>query len=210
MGALAAVIGAFLALTQRDLKRMFAYGGISHIGLILIGVGQGNQTGLAGAMFYLMNDAVMQATLFIMAGAASNQYGVQTFEQLSQLRSQAPWMMGGLIVVAMSMIGIPPTGGFFGKWYMILGALRAGNHLAVAAVMIATLLTLAYFVRVWVRVFAGGQASPAAEPVKGPFALRFCVGTLCVGIIALGLCSDRIVRVLLNTTTSLGLQAVSN
>ena len=84
MGALASVVGAFLALTQRDVKRIFAYGGISHIGLILIGVGQGNQTGLAAAMFYLINDAVMQATLFVVAGAAIHQYGIQTFDELGR------------------------------------------------------------------------------------------------------------------------------
>ena len=54
LGALAAVIGASLALAQRDIKMMFAYGGISHIGIILIGIGQGNQTGFAGGVFYLL------------------------------------------------------------------------------------------------------------------------------------------------------------
>jgi multicomponent Na+:H+ antiporter subunit D len=156
-------------------------------------------------MFYLINDAVMQATLFIVAGAAINQYGAQTLEELGRLRGRAPWMIGALIIVAMSMIGIPPTGGFFGKWYIILSALRSGNYLAVGAVMVSTLLTLAYFIRLWVRVFAGDQVSPDAERVEMPFALRVCVGTLSVGIIALGLGSDRIVRVLLHTTSSLGL-----
>jgi multicomponent Na+:H+ antiporter subunit D len=205
MGAVASVVGAFLALTQRDVKRIFAYGGISHIGLILIGVGQGNQTGLAAAMFYLINDAVMQATLFVVAGAAIHQYGIQAFEELGQLRGRAPWMIAALIIVAMSMIGIPPTGGFFGKWYIILSSLQAGNYLAVAAVMVSTLLTLAYFIRLWVRVFAGDHVSMNTERVETPFALRVCVGTLCVGIIALGLSSDRIVRVLLQATTGLGL-----
>jgi len=205
MGALAAVIGAFLALTQRDVKRIFAYGGLSHIGLILIGVGQGNQTGLAAAMFYLVNDAVMQATLFVVAGAAIHQYGIQTFDELGRLRGRAPWLIGALIIVSMSMIGIPPTGGFFGKWYIILSSLRAGNYLAVAAVMISTLLTLAYLIRLWVRVFVGDHVSVNTERVEMPFALRVCVGTLTVGIIALGLGSDRIVRVLLQATTGLGL-----
>jgi multicomponent Na+:H+ antiporter subunit D len=205
MGAVASVVGAFLALTQRDVKRMFAYGGVSHIGLILIGVGQGNQTGLAAAMFYLINDAVMQATLFVVAGAAIHQYGIHTFEELSRLRGRAPWMIGALIIVAMSMIGIPPTGGFFGKWYIILSSLRAGNYLAVGAVMVSTLLTLAYFTRLWVRVFAGDHVSATPERVETPFALRVCVGTLSVGIIALGLGSDRIVRVLLQATTGIGL-----
>lgn len=205
LGALAAVVGAFVALIQQDVKRMFAYGGVSHIGLMLIGVGQGNQTGLAGAMFYLINDAVMQATLFVVAGAAIHQYGVRTMEELGRLRGRAPWMIGALIIVAMSMIGIPPTGGFFGKWYIILSALRGGNYLAVGAVMVSTLLTLAYFIRLFVRIFGEDQVSPSVQRVEAPLALRISVGTLSVGIVALGLGGDRIVKVLLETTTSLGL-----
>ena len=55
LGVIAALIGGALALIQTDLKRMFAYGGVSHIGLILIGVSLGNDIGLAGGMFYLIN-----------------------------------------------------------------------------------------------------------------------------------------------------------
>ena len=205
LGALAAVAGAFLALIQQDVKRMFAYGGISHIGLIMIGAGLGNQTGLAGSMFYLINDAVMQATLFVLAGVAVSHYGVRTMEDLAALRGRAPWIPGALIVVALSMIGIPPTGGFFGKWYIVLGALQSGHYVAVAAVIIATLLTMAYFMGLFVRIFAGSQATTDVPPAEMPLALRVCVGTLCGGIITLGLCSDPIVKILLDATNSLKL-----
>ena len=58
---------------------MFAYGGISHIGIILIGVSQGNQTGFVGGVFYLLNDAVMQAALFFLSWERMIcQYGVRT------------------------------------------------------------------------------------------------------------------------------------
>ena len=69
VGVLAALVGGALALIQTDLKRMFAYGGIGHVGLILVGVSLGNATGFAGGMFYLVNDAIMQAALFMIAGA---------------------------------------------------------------------------------------------------------------------------------------------
>ena len=199
IGAVAAVSGAFLALIQRDVKRMFAYGGLSHIGLITLGAGLGNGTGLAGSLFYLVNDAVMQATLFVLAGIAATHYGAHTIEQWGTLRTRAPWLAGALIVVALSMIGIPPTGGFFGKWYMILGAIQAGEYAAVAAVIVATLLTLAYFALLIVRVF-GGQAvaaPPTAAALPMPLPLRVCVGVLCTGIVTLGLFSDRIIGLLL-------------
>lgn len=205
LGALAAVVGAFLALTQHEVKRMFAYGGISHIGLILIGVGIGNPTGFAGGVFYLINDAVMQAALFFLAGAARYQYGVRTIEDLGRLRGQAPWMTGALIIMAMSMVGFPPTGGFFGKWYIILGALEAQNYLAVAAVIISTVLTLAYFIKLFERIFRDTQPSSGIIPVEAPLSMKVSIGVVSAAIILLGLFSDPIVGFLLDTALPTGL-----
>jgi len=204
-GAIAAVVGAFLALTQHEVKRMFAYGGISHIGLILIGVGIGNPTGFAGGVFYLINDAVMQAALFFLAGAAFYQYGARTIEDLGRLRGQAPWMIGALIIMAMSMIGFPPTGGFFGKWYIILGAIEAQNYLAVGAVIITTLLTLAYFIKLFESIFRETEPSSGIIPVEAPLSIKLSVGAVSAAIILLGLFSDPIVRFLLDSTLPTGL-----
>ncbi len=198
LGIIAAVIGAFLALTQDNVKRMFAYGGISHVGLILIGIGQGNRTGFAGGIFYLLNDAVMQATLFCLAGVAVCYYGIRTIEDLKRLRGQAPIMIGALIVMAMSMIGLPPTGGFFGKWYIILGAIDEGNYLAVGAVLASTLLTMGYFIKIFERVFRDQQ--PSGPVVEIPFSLKFSVGSLSAASIILGVLSDYIVGLLLENT----------
>jgi multicomponent Na+:H+ antiporter subunit D len=203
LGAVAAVVAASLALIQHDVKRMFAYGGLSHIGLIMLGAGIGNQTGLAGAMFYLINDAVMQAALFVVAGIAASQHNLQTVEQFGALRRRAPLLAAALIVIGLSMIGIPPTGGFFGKWYMVLGAIEAGEYVAVAAVIAATLLTLAYFAGLLVRIFAGESTEPEEPAAPLPLSLRLSVGVLCVAIVALGVFSDPIVRVLLDATAGL-------
>lgn len=204
LGAIAAVVGALLALTQRELKRMFAYGGISHIGLILIGVGLGNATGFAGGVFYLINDAVMQAALFFLAGAVVYQYGARTIDELGCLRGQAPWMTGALIVMALSMVGFPPTGGFFGKWYIVLGALEAHHYFAVAAVILSTLLTLAYFIKLFERIFRDRPVSSVMTPVEAPLSLKVSVGTVSATIILLGVWSDPIVGFLLKTAVPTG------
>ena len=168
VGALAAVIGASLALAQRDLKTMFAYGGISHIGIILIGISQGNPTGFVGGVFYLLNDSVMQAGLFFLAGVAFCQYGVRAIDDIGRVGKEAPWLTGSLIIMAFGMIGLPPTGGFFGKWYIILGALEAGNYVSVAAVVLSTLLTLAYFIKLFEGIFTKHQLDWTFSLVKFP------------------------------------------
>ena len=205
IGALAAVIGASLALAQRDIKMMFAYGGISHIGIILIGIGQGNQTGFVGGVFYLLNDAVMQAGLFFLAGVAFCNYGVRTIDDMGRVGKQAPWLAGSLIVLALGMIGLPPTGGFFGKWYIILGALEAGNYFSVAAVVLSTLLTLAYFVKLFEAIFR--QTSTGSDVQFGiiPLSFKLTLGVTSAAIIILGLFSSTIIQLLLSQALPPGL-----
>jgi len=198
LGALAAVIGASLALAQRDLKMMFAYGGISHIGIILIGIGQGNQTGFVGGVFYLLNDAVMQAALFFLAGVAFCHYGVRTIDDIGRVGKQAPWLTGSLVVIALGMVGLPPTGGFFGKWNIILGALEAGNYVSVAAVVLSTLLTLAYFVKLFEGIFRQTSTRLDVQFGEIPLSFKMTLGVTSAAIMLLGLFSSPIVQLLLN------------
>jgi multicomponent Na+:H+ antiporter subunit D len=205
LGVLAAVIGASLALAQRDIKIMFAYGGISHIGIILIGIGQGNQTGFAGGIFYLLNDAVMQAGLFFIAGVAFFLYGVRAINDIGSVGKKVPWLTGSLIVVALGMIGLPPTGGFFGKWYIILGALEAGNYVSVAAVLLSTLLTLAYFVKLFEGIFRQSSTQSDVQFGEIPFSFKMTLGVTSAAILILGIFSAPMVQLLLNHALPQGL-----
>ncbi|WP_455378034.1 complex I subunit 5 family protein [Petrachloros mirabilis] len=206
-GAGAAVVGAFLSLTQRELRRMFAYGGISHIGLIVIGISTGNKTGFAGGIFYLLNDAVMQASLFFITGILAYRLRARDIAQLRSTGPLMPWTSFALIVTALSMIGIPPTGGFFGKWYMVLGALEARNYVAVGAIFISTLLTLAYFVRLIDQMFGQPLAGspPSSKTPEGPLEMRVSLGVAAACLLLLGLFSNWIVGFILRSAVPPGL-----
>nr|MBV6628379.1 hypothetical protein [Oceanococcus sp. HetDA_MAG_MS8] len=199
LGIIAAILGGALALIQTDIKRMFAYGGIGHIGLILIGASLGNSTAFAGAMFYLINDAVMQAALFMLAGALVHYYRAHTLDQLRQASTRSAWLSSVLIIVAISMVGLPPTGGFFGKWNIILGALQEQHYLAAFAVVASTLLTLAYFVKVFAAWFHQPSGHTARAAVVPP-SLGFSMGSAAAAMILLGLFSDPVFQFLLAST----------
>ena len=200
VGILATVAGAFLAFSQVDIKRMFAYAGISHVGLVLIGVSTGNATGFAGGVFYLVNEMVMQALLFIIAGAAFYRDGVRTIDDVARLRGQMPWTLAGLIIVALSMVGIPPTGGFFGKLYILLGALEAQQYVAVVVIIGVSVLTLAYFLKVIEPFVVGDVTRPEPRTVEVSFLLRLSLGVLSACILALGMGSDLIMTMLYETS----------
>ena len=204
IGVLAAIVGGALALVQTDIKRMFAYGGISHIGLILVGVSLGNSTALAGGLFYLINDAVMQATLFMIAGAVFHYHGAQTLNDLKDVSKRSPWLTGALVVAAVSMVGLPPTGGFFGKWNIVLGALEAQQYLAVFAVLASTLLTLGYFLKLFSCWFHQ-PVTIQSKQLEVAVPLRVSLGIASGALIGLGLISDSIVRILLESLANGGL-----
>lgn len=191
VGVIAAIVGGALALIQTDIKRMFAYGGIGHVGLILVGVSLGSATGFAGGMFYLLNDAVMQAALFMIAGALLHLHGVGTLDQLRAMRKPSPWLTGALIVAAVGMVGLPPTGGFFGKWNIVLGALEAEHYLAAFSVVASTLLTLGYFIKIFACWFHPADAD-AVEPPMMASSLSLSLGIASVAMLALGVFSDPI------------------
>ena len=197
VGVIAAIVGGALALIQTDLKRMFAYGGIGHVGLILVGVSLGNATGFAGGLFYLLNDAVMQAALFMIAGSLLHLHGVRSLDDLRDMRAPSPWLTGALIVVAVGMVGLPPTGGFFGKWNIVLGALEAEHYLAAFSVVASTLLTLGYFIKIFACWFHTPQNNAGPITAMRP-ALSASLGLASVTMVGLGVFSDPIFGLLVN------------
>ncbi len=164
LGIVASVGGALLAMRQTEIKRIFAYGGIAHIGLVMVGLGQASAKAAAGALYYLVNDAVMQAGLFIFAGVVAWRYRVRAVDDITGAGIRNPWVVAPLVIAAVGMVGIPPTGGFVGKWNILLGTMEAGNPFAAAALVLTTLLTLAYFAPVLERIFRSQRMSRMGEP----------------------------------------------
>jgi multicomponent Na+:H+ antiporter subunit D len=204
LGAVAAVVGAFVALSQENFKRMLAYSSVSSMGLFVLGFSLGTRTGFAGGLFYVLADTLMKAALFGVAGAAIYQCGAKTISELAQLRQHMPWVLAALIVGALSMVGIPPTAGFFGKWHLIVGALEAEKYFAVVAILASSMLTAAYFFRMFQRVWA--EPLPSSEPhvLETPFPIRLSLGLLTFGIIALGLGSDLVMGIIFESAIPKG------
>lgn len=203
LGILAAVGGGLLALAQDDFKRMFAYAGIAHVGVVMIGLGQGNETGIAGAVFYLVNDAVQICTVFMVAGVL-RRHGAPGLRAASERTIRDPWMLGALVTAAVATIGLPPTGGFFGKWRIMLGTLEAGDYWSLAAILLTTLLTLAFFARVIASVARPGGSASEPEAAGSPWPVKLSLAAPSAAMIALGVWSDPIIAWLRQLAGGLG------
>lgn len=191
-GSAAIVAGGVLAFLQQDLRRMLAYSSVSQVGIVAVGIALANEAGLTGAVLHLGNDALAKGALFLAAGALLVRSGVSRVDQLARLRGSAPWTTAVLAVAGVSLIGLPPLAGFFGKWYVLLGALEAGRWLYVAALALGTVLTAAYVFRLLEPLLFGhaknddAVVAAVASPDRGAAlasALAFTVLIVIAGVL---------------------------
>ncbi|AOW80213.1 monovalent cation/H+ antiporter subunit D [Halodesulfurarchaeum formicicum] len=160
------IVGAVLAVVQRDLKRMLAYSSVSHFGLVVLGVSIGNETALAGGLIHLVGHGVMKAGLFLAVGVFAMGAGVKTVQDLSGLGTRYPITSAAFGVLAFSMVGVPPAIGFPGKWNIIMGAVQAGEWIVAVIVVTSALLTLGYFGRLLERLYFTESITNTDQSVK--------------------------------------------
>jgi multicomponent Na+:H+ antiporter subunit D len=194
-GAAGIVAGSVLAIRQTDIKRMLAYSTVAQLGYIGLGIGLGTPLALVGALLHVLNHALMKSGLFLVAGGIIQQTGLKTISRFAGLGSRMPWTMAGFAIVASSMVGIPPTAGFFSKFYLVWATVDAGSWVLASVIVGSSVLTLAYFIRLFEQIFV---LEPAEEVVArarepGPRVLG-TVGTLALAVVAVGAANALIVR----------------
>ncbi len=161
MSAVAILAGSILAMAQSDLKRMLAYSSVSQIGYVLLGFSLLNANGVIGGVLHIVNHAFMKCCLFLVIGAMMAKVGHRDIRRLSGMGRKMPGVMAAFSIGAVSMVGLPPTAGFFSKWYLVLGALDAGSWVLVAVIVVSSLLNAAYFFRVLERVYLTRPEEPS-------------------------------------------------
>jgi len=165
---LSIVVGSALAVTQTEIKRMLAYSSVSQFGLVVGAIAVANGTALTGAAIHLVGHAVMKGGLFLTSGLVANATGVRTIDGYEGLAERLPVGAGAFSVLALGMVGVPPAVGFVGKWYIALGAVEAETWPLAVVILLSTLLTLAYFVRILERMYfrEPAEASAAVETTE--------------------------------------------
>ena len=147
IAAVSIVVGSLLALLQTELKRVFAYSSVAQFGLILAAIGLQSETALFGAVIHLIGHGLMKATLFMSAGVLASAYGARTVADYAGLAKRAPITAGMMIIAGLALVGIPPSIGTLGKWFIALGAIEEGAWGVAAVIFLSTLLTLTYIGR---------------------------------------------------------------
>lgn len=187
-GGAAVLVGSVVACRQDDLKRLLAWSTIAQLGLIAIGIGIGNRLAVAGAVLHVAAHAAMKAGLFVVAGAILHRTGTTSIRALRGIGRRMPISMIGLTVAVFSMVGIPPTAGFFSKLLILRGSIDAGAYGMTAIVGASSLLTAVYFYRLIDQWLGTESERPAVVQARDPALtvavpiLTFAAATLTLGL----------------------------
>jgi multicomponent Na+:H+ antiporter subunit D len=157
----------------------------------------------------MLGHAFMKGGLFFCTGAIRYKYGTADIDNFGRIYKKMPLTCGLLVIASLSMIGIPPTVGFFSKWYLALGA--AGRHewIYIAVLVISSLLNAVYFFKliekVFIRQSAGLKERWKSEEFELPVSIILPVVVCFLAILGLGLFNVRIIDILLMTLEGVGL-----
>lgn len=148
------LIGSITAIAQTNLKRMLAYSSIAHAGYMLIGIASANKLGMSGVIFYLIVYSFMNVAAFILISLMENDFEKRiSLNDFIGLANTHPWYAAIMALMMFALSGLPPFGGFFGKYYVFLAAIKADlTYLAVIGV-ISSVISAYFYLRVVVYMY---------------------------------------------------------
>jgi multicomponent Na+:H+ antiporter subunit D len=190
IAGLTMVVGALGALSQSNLRRIFSFLIISHIGFSAMGLAFLTPFALAGAIFYLIQDMLVLTALFLVGGLIRKNAGTEEIQELGGLYRTAPGLALLFLIPALSLAGIPPLSGFFAKVALLRAGLELGQYGIVATALVTSLLTLVVVARLWAEIFWKQAPEPkeaAGDGAHGPArsALVWSPVTLLAGLVVL-------------------------
>jgi NADH-quinone oxidoreductase subunit N len=187
LAVLTMIVGNVAALVQNNVKRMLAYSSIAHAGYVLIGVAAGNDAGAGSVLFYLAVYAFITLAAFaVLIAVGSSREEDQTFDAYAGLGRRRP-VLGIVMAIAMfSLIGIPPSAGFMGKYLLFSAAIAAGlTWLAVLGVLTSVISAYFYLRLVMTMFMREPSAMDMAIPAHAPRALATAISVAAVFVFGL-------------------------
>src|SRR5213596_607249 len=197
LAALSILVGNLVALVQTNVRRLLAYSAVAHAGYTLLGIVAGGRDGFSATLFYTTTYAITLVGAFGVVAMVRRETGGDNFSNFAGLASRSPLMAGCMSVFMLSLAGIPPLAGFFGKFYLFSAALRAGanNGLLwlVAVALLGSFISLYYYLMVLKAIFVD---EPAFPPVRHVYVVpsdllpRTAVVVLAMAVFLLGVAPE--------------------
>ena len=185
------VIASLVAMGKDNLKARLAYSTVSQLSYVVLGAMLVNAWGVIGAGMHIAMHAFAKITLFFCAGAILVASHKTDVSQMRGLGRRMPITMVAFRIGALSIIGLPPLGGTWSKWYLVLGTLETGDVVLLSVLMVSTLLNIAYLLPIPVRAFFEASPGDADEGIReAPVACVVALVITALGCLALFLNPD--------------------
>ncbi len=190
LAALSIVVGNLVALAQSNVRRLLAYSAVAHAGYTLLGLVAGGRDGFSATLFYTTVYAFTLVGAFGVVALVRRETGGDDLQNFAGLSSRSPLLAGCMSIFMLSLAGMPPLAGFFGKFYLFSAALRDGaNHgllWLVALALFGSFISLYYYLIVLKVIFMDDTAA-VTSPIKPVWLQRVAISVLAGVVLFLGL-----------------------
>ena len=190
------LLASLVALRQDNLKLRLAYSTISQLGYIVVGALLATSAGIVGGAMHMVTHAFGKITLFFCAGVILIAANKADISQMRGLGRSMPFTMAAFLVATLSIIGLPPGGGTWSKWFLVAGTLEADQLLLLAVLLAGSLLSALYLLPIPVRGFFSRPDTPLnSADHQVPLACEVAIGLACLGCVVLFFQADALYRV---------------
>lgn len=190
MALLTIVAGCIGALAYTDMKQIIIYNIMIAIGVIIVGFSMMDYAGTVGAMYYLIHDMIIKAALFLLIGYIIYRTGKNDAADLGGLIKQHPVVGWTFFIAGLSLAGVPPFPGFYGKLFIVESAFDNGHAIAAIIVLLSSLIVLYSIMKIFIKVFWGEPAEPIElKNIKSDKLLFSAIGLVIVSTV-FGLSAD--------------------
>jgi len=185
MAAVTMTVGNFLALPQRNIKRLLAYSSIAHAGYAMMGIVALTTEGIAATVFYLTAYMLTNLAAFTVVILFSRVVGSDEIADYAGLSRRSPYLALAMLIAFLSLGGMPPLAGFVSKFFVFAAAMRSDLVWLTWVAVLNSIVGLYYYLVVLKMVYVKPAPEGAgAIPVSRPYA--FALGVLCAGVIVVG------------------------
>lgn len=190
LAALSILVGNLTALAQRNVRRLLAYSAVAHAGYTLLGLVAGGREGFSATLFYTTIYALTLLGAFGVVGLVRRETGGDDLADFAGLRARSPLLAGCMAIFVLSLAGLPPLSGFFGKFYLFSAALHAGSaHGLLWLVVLAlfgSLISLYYYLIILKAIFLD-ESNTSAFALRVDFLQRLALLVMAGAVLLLGI-----------------------
>ena len=178
MGAITAVLATFYAVIQTDAKKLLAYSSVAQLGYIVVALSINTYLSVMAGLYLAVVHAFFKGSLFMAVGAVERQAGTTDMTKVSGLIRKMPWTFIAVLISIITLAGIPPLGGFIGKWMLYESMITSGHYFLVIMIFLSSTAAFLYSYRILFGLFLGQEEEETKDVKEAPISMLIPMLTL--------------------------------